>query len=869
MDLNKLTEKSQDALRAAQSLAVQRSHSQLEVEHLLLSLLNQEAGLTPNLLKKAGIALDPFRSRAEQELAKLPVVSKVDQVYVSTRLTKLATDAEAEAKQMKDDFVSTEHFVLAMTTDAGPTGKLFKEFGITRERLQSALKDLRGTQRVTTQNPEATYESLEKYGRDLTKMAAQGKLDPVIGRDEEIRRVIQVLSRRTKNNPVLIGEPGVGKTAIAEGLAARIVRGDVPEGLKDKKVVSLDMGALIAGAKFRGEFEERLKAVLKEVQSAEGQIVLFIDELHTVVGAGKAEGAMDAGNLLKPLLARGELHCIGATTLDEYRKHIEKDPALERRFQPVLVDQPSVEDTISILRGLRERYEIHHGVRIKDSALVGAAILSNRYITDRFLPDKAIDLMDEAAAKLRTEIDSLPAELDEVQRRVMQLEIERESLKKETDPGSVDRLAKLEKELADLKTGSASLQAQWQNEKSAVDGLRKIREQIEGVKAQIERAEREYDIEKLSRLKYGELVELQKKLAAEEAALESGQKGRLLKEEVDEEDIAEVVARWSGVPVSRLLEGEMQKLLTLSKELHRRVIGQDEAVDAVADAVMRARSGLKDPNKPIGSFIFLGPTGVGKTELARALAEFLFDDERSMIRIDMSEYQEKHTVSRLVGAPPGYVGFEEGGQLTEAVRRRPYSVILFDEIEKAHHDVFNILLQVLDDGRLTDGQGRTVDFKNTIVIMTSNVGSARILEHRGGYNGEAYERMKRAVLEELRSGFRPEFLNRIDEIIVFHSLDEKHLKEIVLVQLAGLTKRLADRKISLEFSDAALEWLVRTGYDPSYGARPLKRAIQKEIENPLAKKLISGEVRDGQTVKVELNPLRAGLDFNPPVSAMA
>ena len=869
MDLNKLTEKSQDALRAAQSLATQRSNSQLEVEHLLVALIEQEGGLTANLLKKAGVAVDAFRGRAEQEVGKLPVVSRVEQVYVTSRLTKLATEAEVEAKQMKDDFVSTEHFVLAMTGDGGATGKLFKEFGVTRERLQKALKDVRGSQRVTTQNPETTYESLEKYGRDLTQMAAQGKLDPVIGRDEEIRRVIQVLSRRTKNNPVLIGEPGVGKTAIAEGLAARIIRGDVPEGLKDKKVVSLDMGALIAGAKFRGEFEERLKAVLKEVQSAEGQIILFIDELHTVVGAGKAEGAMDAGNLLKPMLARGELHCIGATTLDEYRKHIEKDPALERRFQPVLVDQPSVEDTISILRGLRERYEIHHGVRIKDTALVAAAILSNRYITDRFLPDKAIDLMDEAAAKLRTEIDSVPTELDEVQRRVMQLEIERESLKKETDPGSMDRLGKLEKELADLKSGSASLQAQWQNEKSAVDALRKLREQIEQVKAQIERAEREYDIEKLARLKNGDLVALQKQLAAEELAIETGQKHRLLKEEVDEEDIAQVVARWSGVPVARMLEGETQKLLGLSKELHRRVIGQNEAVDAVADAVMRARSGLKDPHKPIGSFIFLGPTGVGKTELARALADYLFDDERAMIRIDMSEYQEKHSVSRLVGAPPGYVGFEEGGQLTEAVRRRPYSVILFDEIEKAHHDVFNILLQVLDDGRLTDGQGRTVNFKNTIVIMTSNVGSARILEYRGGFDGEGYERMKRTVLEELRAGFRPEFLNRVDEIIVFHALDEKHLKEIVLVQLESLVKRLADRKIQLEFSDAALDWLVRTGYEPSYGARPLKRAIQKEIENPLARKLISGEVRDGQLVKVELNPLRGGLDFNPLVSAMA
>jgi ATP-dependent Clp protease ATP-binding subunit ClpB len=693
-----------------------------------------------------------------------------------------------------------------------------------------ALQEVRGSQRVTTQNPEATYEALERYGRDLTKLAAQDKLDPVIGRDEEIRRVIQVLSRRTKNNPVLIGEPGVGKTAIVEGLAQRIVRGDVPEGLKNRKVVSLDMGALIAGAKYRGEFEERLKAVLKEVQSAQGEIILFIDELHTVVGAGKAEGAMDAGNLLKPMLARGELHCIGATTLDEYRKNIEKDAALERRFQTVLVDQPSVEDTISILRGLRERYEVHHGVRIKDTALVAAAVLSHRYISDRFLPDKAIDLVDESAAKLRTEIDSMPAELDELLRRSMQLEIEREALKKETDAVSRERLAKLEKELANIKTESSSLQAQWQSEKDAVQKLRNLREQRDQIRREIENAERQYDLNRAAELKYGKLREIESALQKEEERLaeKQGHK-RLLKEEVDEEDIADVVSRWTGVPVSKLLEGETQKLLQLEEDLHKRVVGQDEAVNAVSDAVLRARAGLKDPQRPIGSFIFLGPTGVGKTELARALAQFLFDDEHNMIRIDMSEYQEKHAVARLVGAPPGYVGYEEGGQLTEAVRRKPYSVILFDEIEKAHPDVFNILLQILDDGRLTDGQGRTVDFKNTIVIMTSNIAG------------------------DLRDHFRPEFLNRIDEIIHFHSLTEEHLKQIVEIQLAGLRKRLAERHIELRLTDEARAHLVQAGYDPTYGARPLKRAIQREVETPLARKLLAGEIKDNQTVWVELH----------------
>ncbi len=861
MDINRLTEKTQEALATAQSDALRHGNQQVDVEHLLAALLAQEGGLAASILKRAGANIETLTARLDQDLDRLPKVSgptgAPDQIYVTARLNKLFTKAEDEAKHLKDDFISVEHFLLAAVDDT----KAFKELGITRDRLMQALREVRGSQRVTSKNPEATYEALEKYGRDLTKSAAAGKLDPVIGRDEEIRRVIQVLSRRTKNNPVLIGEPGVGKTAIVEGLAQRIVRGDVTEGLKEKRIVSLDMGALIAGAKFRGEFEERLKAVLKEVLDSNGEIILFIDELHTVVGAGKAEGSMDAGNLLKPMLARGELHCIGATTLDEYRKYIEKDAALERRFQPVMVDQPTVEDTISILRGLKDRYELHHGVRIKDAALVSAAILSDRYISDRFLPDKAIDLVDEAAAKLRVEIDSMPADLDEILRRTMQLEIERQALKKEKDAASRERLSKIEAEVANLRAEGDALKARWQLEKESVQGLRTLREQIDQVKTEIDQAERAYDLNRAAELKYGKLRELTTKLAAAESVAASPTK--LLKEEVGEEDIAAVVSRWTGVPVSRLLEGEMQKLLHLEEELHKRVIGQDEAVTAVSEAVIRARAGLKDPNRPIGSFIFLGPTGVGKTELARALAEYLFDDEHNMVRIDMSEYQEKHTVARLLGAPPGYVGFEEGGQLTEAIRRKPYSVILFDEIEKAHPDVFNVMLQILDDGRLTDGQGRTVNFKNTLLIMTSNVGSHRILDYKGTFAGHGYEDMKNAVMNELRAGFRPEFLNRIDEIIVFHALDEEHLKQIVEIQLASLRQRLADRHIQLTLTDAARIHLVKTGFDPTYGARPLKRAIQKQVETRLGRLIIGGKVHDGEEVVVDYDPATSELVFQP------
>jgi len=854
MDPNRLTEKAQDALRQAQTMAQREGQTQIEPEHLAVALFEQDGGVAARVVEKAGANPATLAQRLRQALGRLPRVSgpgaQGGQVYISSRLNETLTAAEAEAQRMKDEFVSVEHLLLALVDKDRAVAETFQAAGLTRDKLLEATAAVRGGQRVTSQTPEGTYEALEKYGRDLTELARQGKLDPVIGRDEEIRRVVQILSRRTKNNPVLIGAPGVGKTAIVEGLAQRIVRGDVPEGLKGKRVVTLDMGALVAGAKYRGEFEERLKAVLKAVHDAQGEVILFIDELHTVVGAGAAEGAMDASNLLKPALARGELHCIGATTLDEYKKHIEKDAALERRFQPVMVDQPSVEDTISILRGLRERYEVHHGVRIKDSALVAAAVLSDRYIADRFLPDKAIDLVDEAAARLRTEIDSMPAELDEITRRVLQLEIEREALKKETDAASRDRLGKLDEELTRLQAEAATLREQWEREKAAIERPRQLRKRIEEVKVDIEKATRAYDLNRVAELQYGTLAGLERELKEEEERAQAAGGRRLIKEEVDEEDIAEVVSRWTGIPLSKLMEGEMQKLLRLEEELHERVVGQDEAVRAVADAVLRARAGIKDPKRPIGSFLFLGPTGVGKTELARALAATLFDDEDNIVRLDMSEYMEKHTVARLIGAPPGYVGYEEGGQLTEAVRRKPYSVVLLDEIEKAHPDVFNVLLQVLDDGRLTDGQGRTVNFKNTVIIMTSNIGSQLILEVRDA-DERGYQRMREQVLEALRRQFRPEFLNRVDEIVVFRALTEAELGKIVEIQLEGLRRRLAERRISIEVTEGARAHLAQVGYDPVFGARPLKRVIQREVETPVARLIVAGKLRDGSAVRVD------------------
>jgi ATP-dependent Clp protease ATP-binding subunit ClpB len=855
MNVNRMTEKTQEALQSSQMIGARYNHQQIDPEHLLLALLEQRDGLVPRILTAMNIPVQQVRSSVENHLAGLPKVSGTGagQMYMSQRLSRLLDAAEREAGHLKDDYVSVEHLLIAMIEEGGsnPATQILSQAGVSRDNLTRALASIRGHQRVTSQTPEETYQPLERYGRDLTQMATQGKLDPVIGRDEEIRRVIQILSRRTKNNPVLIGDPGVGKTAIVDGLALRMIRGDVPEGLKNRRLIALDMGALIAGAKYRGEFEERLKAVLKEIQESEGQIILFIDELHTVVGAGAAEGAMDASNILKPMLARGELHCIGATTLNEYRKYVEKDKALERRFQTVLVDQPDVAETISILRGLKERYEVHHGVRIKDSALVAAATLSNRYISDRFLPDKAIDLVDEAAAKLRTEIDSMPSELDEITRRVMQLEIEREALKKEKDAPSKERLEKLEKELANLKAQSDSLKAQWEIEKQAISSIRSLKKEIEQAKIQIEQAEREYDLNRAAELKYGKLVGLEQKLKEQEATLEErrGQRA-LLKEEVDDADIAEVVSRWTGIPVSKLIEGEREKLLKLEDEIHKRVVGQDEAVRMVSDAILRARSGIKDPNRPIGSFIFLGPTGVGKTELARALAECLFDDEQAMVRIDMSEYMEKHTVARLIGAPPGYVGYEEGGQLTEAIRRKPFSVILFDETEKAHHDVFNVLLQILDDGRLTDSHGRTVDFKNTVVIMTSNIGSQFILDM--GSDEKSYLQMKERVLEALHHHFRPEFLNRVDEIMVFRSLTEKQLEAIVEIQVNRLRERLAEKGITLEMTEPVKKHLSQVGYDPVYGARPLKRVIQRELETPIAKEILSGNIHEGDHVVGEM-----------------
>ena len=855
MKLDKFTQKSQEAIFQAQEIARDYNHQSIEPAHLLLALIRQDQGVVPAIVTRAAGSVEALRSELQSELARRPKIQGAGMdVGLAQTSADALTAAERYAKGMQDDYVSTEHILLALTDTL--EGKRLASFGLTKDAILTALKSVRGSQRVTSVDPESTYQSLEKYGRDLTDMARKGKLDPVIGRDEEIRRVVQILSRRSKNNPALIGDPGVGKTAIVEGLAQRIINGDVPEGLKKKRLFQLDMSALVAGAKYRGEFEERLKAVLKEITESAGEIILFVDEMHTVVGAGAAEGAMDAGNMLKPMLARGELHMIGATTLDEYRKHVEKDPALERRFQPVLVEEPSVEDTISILRGLKERYEVHHGVRITDPAVIAAATLSHRYISDRHLPDKAIDLIDEAAARLRTEIDSKPQALDEADRLIMQLEIEREALKKERDKASKERLGKLEQEIAEWREKSNALTARWQAEQHAISELRELKEKLEQTRLEMERAERAADLEKAARLRYGEQRQLEEQIRAAEERLKSMQsENALLKEEVDAEEIAAIVARWTGIPISRLLEGETQKLLRMEQGLHERVVGQEDAVRVVSNAVRRARAGLQDPNRPIGSFIFLGPTGVGKTELARALAEFLFDDEHAMIRIDMSEYQEKHTVSRLIGAPPGYVGYDEGGQLTESVRRRQYSVVLFDEIEKAHPEVFNVLLQLLDDGRLTDGQGRTVDFRNTVVIMTSNLGNQL-------WEGDRIV-TRDAINHVLQEHFRPEFLNRIDEIVVFHPLRREHLAEIVDIQLRRVRQLLADRGFHLEVSEAAREYIAEVGYDPTFGARPLKRAIQRELQDPLALRLLAGEYDEGDTIVVDRGP--EGLTFSSTV----
>jgi len=844
---DKFTVKAQEAVQAAQSIADQLSHQAIEPEHLLLALIQQQEGVVSPLLAKLGAPADAIRRQVEAELAKAPKVRGAAGAYGTPRLRAIFERAQQEAERLRDEYVSTEHLLIAVAQERdGAAGRVLAANGVTAEAIYRALVDVRGTQRVTDANPEEKYQALERYSRDLTELARKGRLDPVIGRDEEIRRVIQVLSRRTKNNPVLIGEPGVGKTAIVEGLAQRIVSGDVPEGLKGKRLVALDIGAIIAGSKYRGEFEDRLKAVLKEITESEGQIICFIDELHTIVGAGAAEGAVDAANLLKPPLARGELRCIGATTLDEYRKHVEKDAALERRFQPVMVREPSVEDTIAILRGLKEKYEVHHKVKIKDAALVAAAVLSHRYISDRFLPDKAIDLVDEAASRLRIAIDSMPPEIDEIDRRIMQLQIERVSVARETDEVSRERLAKLDEELAALADKVQGLKARWQAEKSAIMRVGKIKEEIETTRQAMAEAERRGDLNRAAELRFGTLLALEKQLETENTRLAELQKtGRMLREEVDEEDIALTVAKWTGIPVTRLLEGEVEKLVRMEARLAQRVVGQEEAIRSVSNAVRRARSGLSDPNRPIGSFLFLGPTGVGKTELARALAEFLFDDERAMIRVDMSEYMEKHTVARLIGAPPGYVGYEEGGQLTEAVRRRPYSVVLFDEIEKAHGDVFNVLLQLLDDGRLTDGQGRTVDFRNTVVIMTSNLGSHIFREY------EKPEKVRPLIMQELRNTLRPEFLNRIDEVVIFSPLGRAEIARIIDIQVGHLRRRLADKRIDLELTEAAKTLLAREGYDPTFGARPLKRTIQRLIQDPLALRLLQGEVAEGDTVTVD------------------